>query len=199
MSPAQAENQPCRAPESGLYRPTQRRKIHRRRAACGKSCRNRTEAFASVRYLVKGISRRNAVPINKREFYGENYIYKGDRCSLEIGTSAIRVYQGVRATDLMPATSVGTVTELDGEFTEHEEHGEHLPPRLRKISDGEFLAVKLPICGTRSTASATAIREKAHLFRDGEGQPDVSAKVEYFSAFILRIPITPARTAISAE
>jgi len=50
----------------------------------------------------------------------ENYIYKGDRYSLEIGTSAIRVYQdGVRVTDLMPATSVGTVTELDGEFTAH--------------------------------------------------------------------------------
>ena len=30
----------------------------------------------------------------------ENYIYKGDRYSLEIGTSAIRVYQdGVRVTE----------------------------------------------------------------------------------------------------
>ena len=70
----------------------------------------------------------------------ENYIYKGDRYSLEIGTSAIRVYQdGVRVTDLMPATSVGTVTEVDGEFTEHEEHGERTPAAIEKISDGEFL------------------------------------------------------------
>lgn len=70
----------------------------------------------------------------------ENYIYKGDRYSLEIGTSAIRVYQdGVRVTDLMPATSVGTVTELDGEFTENEEHGERTPAAIEKISDGEFL------------------------------------------------------------
>lgn len=46
---------------AGLYRPTQRRKIHRRRAARGNRVRNRTEAFCIRALSCKGISRRNAV------------------------------------------------------------------------------------------------------------------------------------------